>query len=262
MFGVRVLIRNITYRNRMKRVELLWRLVFGDRFFSVKPAPPITGLFLPIIMAIFFSSEGLRSTGDDERVQTHFHLPQYLGLITQLVGLEPDSQPFLPEVIGVQATYLYANSVSQDEEEYWDNFHTTCFVDAAHSLVIRAEEAGLASELDIFLSNHLISPPVTPENGLDLITSNLITDIENAVHSIQCHFVGAQTGCVCSSSHAIEEEDQIWLLHGLSSPVVLRPLEDGSFEFLGVVSLSFLDPDVNVMDEDYVNRETKRLWIK
>lgn len=262
MFGVCVLITNITYRNRMKRVEMLWRLFFGNTFFSEKPAPPITGLFLPIIMSLFFCSVGLVPTGDEERVQLQSDLPQYLRLITQLVELEPDSQPFLPKANMVQKAHHYAESISQNEEEYWNNFHTTCSLDAAHSLVLRAEEAGLASEMDIFLSNHQISAPMTPENGLDDITENLMTDVGNALHSLQCHFVGAKTGCVCSSSHAIEEEDQIWLLHGLPTPVVLRPLEDGSFEFLGVVPLFLLDSDVNIMDEDYVNRETKRLWIK
>lgn len=243
----------------MNWVEILWRLLFGNRFFLEEPAPPITGLFLSMIMTIFFAWEKAGPTGDEEVVYLHSDLPQYLRLITQLVELEPDSQPFLLKANMLRHVYQDAVLVSHNKEDYWENFYFCCLQVEAYTLDLRAEVASLAPKLDIFLSNHQITAPVTKENGLDLITSNLMSDISNTLSSIKCHFVGTQIGCVCSSGHAIKEEDQIWLLHRLRLPAVLRPLEDGSFEFLGVVSLCLLDSDVNLMDKDYMSRETKQL---
>lgn len=249
----------------MSRVELLWRICSGNSFCSKFPASPIAGLFFPIVTAVLSSSSAPelpsgfdRSSGFDSKIQ------RYLRLIKELVEQEPFNQPFLPQLSAVEKAYHQASSASKTHRDFLDTFSALCLNDSVRSLANRAEEAGLTAELDTFLGDHLAGASMarTEETVVTSIKSGLMADVVNPISTKLYHFVGAQTGCVCTISCSIQENDQVWLLHGLPSMAVLRPCQDGSFQFRGAVSVSFLGRNFNDMDEACVNRETRGLWIR
>lgn len=217
-----------------------------------------------LFFAPFIISTPERPAEECERPGLDFNIQQYLLLIKQLGELEPFNRPFLPHLSAVENAYHHALSTSKSHQHFLETFAGTCVDDSMQSLANRAEEAGLTTELATFLGDNLAGASMTrtSDTVINYIKSSILTDIADPISRKLYHFVGAQTGCVCSISCSIQENDQVWLLHGLPSMAVLRPFEDGSFQFLGVVSVSLLGRNVNDMDEECVHRETKGLWIR
>lgn len=249
----------------MSRVELLWRVFFGNSFCSKYPASPIAGLFFPIVTAVLFNPSAPElPSGSNGNSGFDSKIKRYLRLIKELLEQEPFNQPFLPQLSTVERAYHLASSASKTHWEFLDTFSTLCFDDSVQSLANRAEKAGLTDELVTFLGDNLAGASTmrTEDIVFNSIKSGLMTGVMSSMSTNLYHFVGAQTGCVCTISCSIEENDQVWLLHGLPTTAVLRPCEDGTFQFRGAVSVSLLGRNVNDIDEACVNRETKGMWIR
>jgi hypothetical protein len=202
---------------------MLWRLLFKDEFLDQRPAPPVTGLFLPHIILQMLCYY-LQYQGSDRLLSKETFVTEELAslerIIDEICHLEPGGLLFLPDISSIKVPTMV---------------HDIALAHFAllESLPRRAADAGLDSELKALI------PPVpgrgdrTADTAWRYFLQRDIFAPFIAFVSRQSYFSTAQNERLGIGYSSIEVGDEIWLLNGHSAPVILRQLANGNYRFLG-----------------------------
>ncbi|GAW20782.1 hypothetical protein ANO14919_102930 [Xylariales sp. No.14919] len=208
--------------NGVPLVDVLWRLLIRDELYDATPAPKVVGLFFPIMIWFLIKVRESPSLNDE--------LSDWIHIMTELRSLEPQSCPFLPDVDLMREFFNGRNLGNMDAE------HKAIYgIQEIISIQRRAEEAGLLLELKRLLG---IRSADTSDYGFTYSAMMMFRgDIAQSLLKlvVDKHFFTTREikrfGIGGSSA---EIGDEVWILHGASKPVLLRPLKNGNYEYLGL----------------------------
>ncbi|RYC65764.1 hypothetical protein CHU98_g433 [Xylaria longipes] len=253
--GLLVLALNMK-RNRATHINSLWRLLILDRIFDVTPAPKVVGLYFPAMVGALMAVTNPISRPEQEEV-TNEELNDWLHITTELCELEPDSRPFLPNVELVQEVYQQGNSCNMDH----DVLQAMYIAREAESVQLRAVEAGLVPELEQLLGSDLAD---TSEKGfayqaMVMFRDNLAQGLVNLLVS-KCFFATVKAERLGIGDESVKTGDEVWILHSASTPILLRPLENGNYEYLGETYVHGIMGD-GITDEFRI-QDVQRVYIE
>ncbi|KAI1112083.1 heterokaryon incompatibility protein-domain-containing protein [Nemania sp. NC0429] len=237
-------------RNGTPGVDSMWRLLIRDQLYDMTPAPKVVGLYFPAMIALLIGLAKVTSPRDD--------MSDWRRMITELRWLDPESHPFLPNLTIMQEFYDRWNLGSTDREEtIQSSIH---WAGELASIKRRAVEAGLLPELKELLgleSTDMSETDIASQAAL-MFKGSMSASLDKLVG--QCFFVTGQAGRLGLGSASAKTGVEVWILHGASKPVLLRPLENGNYEFLGATYVHGIMGD-GIKDE-FRSRKVQRVCIE
>ncbi|KAI0100935.1 hypothetical protein GGR51DRAFT_563815 [Nemania sp. FL0031] len=207
------------------RIETLWRTLIQDEFYNIKPAPKAVGLFFSTMVAVGL---GFDKTMPEDQGAIDQELSEWSSIISNLLILEPESRPLLPNV----------EWVNERRQEHLYTIHE------CSSIPQRAHDAGLMKELRQLLRSALAN---TSDKDLAMqvlmMFQNGIAQKLINVHSDTCFFTTKLVQRCSVGDSSAQTGDQVWILQGAWTPVLLRPLENGNYAFVGVLYIQDMTND-------------------
>ncbi|KAI1123838.1 heterokaryon incompatibility protein-domain-containing protein [Nemania abortiva] len=204
-------------RSGSTRIDALWRLLVLDEFYEQTPAPKAVGLFFPSMIWTFLVW-GATSSKNLCRI------------ITELRSLEPESQLFLPDVELLQKSI---------DDGIWDDsnleIQVSYMVEEVSLLEQRAVGANLVAEFQQLLgfASADISSRDLAGQAVRVVRANVMERLR-AVATKKCFFTTKDVRSFGMGVSSVKTGDEVWILQGASSPVLLRPLENGNYWYMGI----------------------------
>ncbi|KAI0188038.1 heterokaryon incompatibility protein-domain-containing protein [Xylaria flabelliformis] len=224
--GLSMRLSNQSRKNGITRIESLWRLLIQDEL-TVMPAPKVVGLYFPAMIGMLIHSTEY-SPLSGKQVTVNLNLGDLLRIIDELRLLEPENSPFLPDTDLMREIFDEGGSRNMDVD------HADIYtVQETLSVPQRAVEAGLIPELELLWG----CGSDTSENGFDyqimaIFRDNTMPSLSQILHDVS--FLSTENPELLGTCNtSIKTGDQVWILNGSSVPILLRPLSNGNYEFLG-----------------------------
>lgn len=254
------------------RVESLWRMLIRDEFNGDQPAPAAAGLYFPLMLMTMFGDVYSKEDVPQFEISpptlsvnwTMTNLKALHGVVTKLCRLEPQSRAFLPDTKTMIA--IFKRETLENENLSLDAVQaafTKTVAPAIEALPRRAREVGLEQE---FLK--LLDPDSAGFTSLEqlvlrisaLFGTTMMTNIFKSM-SRKRFFATRRTELLGAGHGSIMEGDEIWMLHGADAPAVLRPLDDGRYQFCGDVYIYGIQ-DADLLDVRSKEGVMKRITIE
>ncbi|KAI2619909.1 heterokaryon incompatibility protein-domain-containing protein [Hypoxylon sp. NC1633] len=281
--GLELRDRSCARRNYTSSVELLWRVFLMDEFDGHRPASPVAGLFFPMILAwkmlekdtSFVCGITLRAmklmkdtssiAGTDSLVMNLEQILKVREALEELceviadLHLETGCMLFLPSFAHFQNAIEELKSMEQVNDSHISSrvFFDKLFRAEKAALRNRAVDAGLTTEFDEILKDGF---PDTFLHGDELIRSKifpLFASTSNIMNSFLLFKTQNHVHIGLGYETTIRG-DEVWVLHGLNNPVILRPLDNGNYEYCGVAHIQgSMDGD-----REYWRSMTERVTIE
>ncbi|KAI0179779.1 heterokaryon incompatibility protein-domain-containing protein [Hypoxylon sp. FL1284] len=262
-------------RNRPGRVELLWRLLLKDKFSSQAPAHPVAGLFLPQMIATLITTPGVpRDEADqpvsamERKLEIQEALEQLYIITAELIDLEADASPFLFDLEALQAIieeFKATEPVSYDDIS--QNAYSKLLESSLSSMRRQAVYAGLSSELDAVIGAgaYVASPdskfPFDPKMFLGTWASNVLPVLVG-YRADSLIFASQRSTTLGMGCKTTMPGDEIWIIHGVTDPVILRHLENGNYEFCGKVHVQGIVYDDTAEEREHWLTMTQKVTIQ
>lgn len=189
-------------------------------------------------------------------------LKSWLQEFTELRSLEPESHAFLPNADLMREAF--------DERILFNintghrSLLTEYMAQEVVSIPLRAAEAGLLLELKQLLG--LDSADTSENSETDIAYQAGMIFRENLAQKMislnvrRCFFATKKAKRFGIGSASVKTGDEVWILHGASKLVLLRPLENGNYEFLGATYVHGIMGDW--INEEFGTREVRRVCIE
>ncbi|KXH52608.1 hypothetical protein CNYM01_01659 [Colletotrichum nymphaeae SA-01] len=207
------------------------------------PVPHVTGLFFTIFLAhTFHLSHNIPTPQTDGKCELDRNLIRYLQLINRLLELEPASRPFLPDPSKLLRAYYEISSKFRSMKQRQEAFVSVCAWQSIQDLMARAQETGLTFE---------VMGLVGDKPDEESIKAIIFGEFAMAKNLRNC--IGSKTRRVCIGPKSSRYNDEIWMLHGLMLPAILRPLKDDpdKFQFIGNATVFGIEADIIGMGEEF-----------
>ncbi|KAI0447272.1 heterokaryon incompatibility protein-domain-containing protein [Xylaria telfairii] len=242
------------YGGQLRRgtlIDSLWRVLIRDQFCDVTPAPKVVGLYFPVILGI------LPVPRSKQQEVAKRETSDWLRIVTELRSLEPESCPFLPDSNLIREIF-------GEENLNTDKAYKKAYIAREMASVERrAVEAGLMPEFEQFLG-----PDLADTSERDFAYRAAVMFRDNLAHEVtklardKPYFSTEKTARFGLASSSVKTGDQVWILHGASTPVLLRPLENGNYEFLGATYIQGIMGDAIKDDFRTEGQEIQRISIE
>ncbi|GAP89787.2 putative ankyrin and HET domain protein [Rosellinia necatrix] len=209
--------------DRNQHNDHLRRLLIQDKLHDETPAPKAVGLYFPAIIGILMALSKLSSQNDE--------LEGFIHIITEFRLLEPKSHPFLPDIDLMREIFDGENFGNMDPEH-----DVIYFMRELLLIPRRAREANLLSDLKqlLGLGQADISERDLAHQAMMMFKENIMQGITKLMLE-KCFFITKSTERFALGGSLAKMGDEVWILHGASKPVLLRPLENRNYEYLGPV---------------------------
>ncbi|OTA98263.1 hypothetical protein M426DRAFT_326124 [Hypoxylon sp. CI-4A] len=226
-------------RNGPGRIELLWRLLFNNQFHGEQPAPPVAGLFLPLALASLLHKRDIALTGMDKRIlpldkveEIERALEDLHLVVVELHCFEPDSGPILPNAQFLENSIQRIKTGGQASNK---SIHTEVFEGLAKfemfNIRRRAADAGLTSELAAIIGTDP-SVPFDLEKFFGVFSSSVGQSLYRNTLDFYV-FATEKPTHLGMGQKSTAPKDEVWVLHGVTDPVILRPVGNGRYEYGG-----------------------------
>ncbi|KAI0454540.1 heterokaryon incompatibility protein-domain-containing protein [Xylaria acuta] len=218
-------------RNKPTRVDSLWRFILQDELYNVSPAPKVAGLYFPAMVGMLIKMPDITSPSEKQGVIDK-ELNDWRRIITELRLLEPESRPFLPNVELMQEIFCQRCSTNMGLPEDTDPKSAYSAMEIA-SVPQRAKEAGLTTELEQLLESNLADTSELDYGQAQVILRDIIMQGLMRTTAGKCFFTTQKAEGFGAAKESVRTGDQVWILHDAPTPVILRLLENGNYEYLG-----------------------------
>ncbi|KAJ8131986.1 hypothetical protein O1611_g1638 [Lasiodiplodia mahajangana] len=245
-------------KNTATRIESLWRLVLQDKLYGITPAPKVAGLYFPAIIGILQLGAEHYSVSELKGV-TNQEMNDWARIVDELSLLEPKSRPFLPNLELMQTSFVQRNSATMGEPGSLDPMVLYSGLEIA-SIHWRAAEAGLTAELEQLLGSTISYTSELDPDRAKLIVRDIMTEgfIPN-IHR-RCFFTTQKAEGFGLANKALRIGDQVWAIHGAPTLAILRPLENGNYEYL---SAAYVDGTISdSVSSGFSTQEIQRISIE
>lgn len=233
----------------MSRVEILWRTMLSrcgtvlKSSFDLSTAvqlPPAAAFLLPVYLRALVhwrfmvsqagSSEGTVAEGLEARKALRAYADAFESSLATMLTSEPQNRYFLPSPGETRRWCL-------ENDELGSMAISIVELNIADRQAWHRSAAKLRLELpESFISGSKVQywPDQDVVDGIDNTALTWLLGFEDSFTSLPpCEAFRTNNHLFGIASCTLKVDDQLWILHGAHAPLILRPLPNGNFTYIG-----------------------------
>ena len=262
--------------SKIPKIEELWRMLMTDTFAGQCPGPRVAAILLPYLLLLPICDMFTSENSDQANVREEISVLDTV--VAELSSHEAQSLPLLPDTKQLRSLLDLAVSRNASPLE----FFTFVIANQTLSLKSRAAAMDLEADLEQLLTDYP-SAKILHINALrihntsqhyaskvrELLDSYIFATLNQRFANRRVFTTELRHHFGMGSSAAVPG-DEVWFLHGLSNwpppgahvPVILRPLPNGRYSFVGECYIYGVEvDDIPPQEERVANGMERRIEI-